>query len=301
GFVGLAVTMFLFSFLILTIVLNIHKLAGVWFSGRQVVLANGIVCVGVGMGAMMGAMISNTVLSPLLGGWKNVLFAYGVLSVIFGFIWCMTRSGPSQEGSDHNGKDIPFLQAFLRVIQTKGVWRLALVHLCYMACMTGTTGYLPLYLRNIGFSPESADGALAALKGAGMLAAIPLTIISSRFSLKKGMLTVIFLVAMVSVYSLSVADNILIWPLVVLIGMFHDGYVAIILTMVMETEGIGAVYAGTAIGLVFSLGSLGSFLSPLAGNAMAGIDPGLPFVFWGSFAIISIIFLYLPAGTRKET
>lgn len=302
GFIGLGITMFLFCFVMLTTVLNIHKLAGVWFSGKQVVIANGIVSAGVGMGAMLGAMISNTVLSPLLGGWQNVLIAYGAESVIFGLIWCMTRSEFTQKGSDQNGKNIPFRQAFSRVIRTGNVWILSSAHLCYMACIMGATGYLPLYLRNVGFSPERADGALAVLKGAGMVAVIPLAILSSKFALKKGMLIAIYLITMVSLYLLPlVSSTVLIWPPLILVGMLNDVYVAILLTMVMATRGIGSVYAGTAIGLVFSLGSIGGFFSPPVGNAVAHINPGLPFIFWGSFMIIAIALLYLPGRFKADT
>ena len=86
GFFSLAATMLLFGFLTRTITISAHKIAAVGVSGRQVVIANGIVATGFGLGFMLSAMLSDTVLSPLLGGWRNVIFFYGGISILIGLI-----------------------------------------------------------------------------------------------------------------------------------------------------------------------------------------------------------------------
>ena len=61
-----------------------HKAASEWFSGKQLGLANGLLAMGMGVGFTLGAMISATVLSPILGNWRNVMFAYGILAIVIG-------------------------------------------------------------------------------------------------------------------------------------------------------------------------------------------------------------------------
>ena len=72
----------------------------------------------------------------------------------------------------------------------------------------------------------------------------------------------------------------------------RDGFMAILITAIMEIDRIRAVYAGTALGLVMTLAQLGGFASPPIGNSLADISPGIPFIFWASLAAIPIIGFY---------
>lgn len=292
GFISLAITMFFFGFVTRTMSLNLHKTAGVWFSGRQVVIANGIVATGFGFGFMSGAMISDTVLSPLLGGWKNVMFLYGGISVVIGIIWSFTRQEPTRAESSQHKSSIPFHQGVKNVIWNRSVWLLALTQLCYTGCTIGFIGYLPLYLRGIGWTGIQADGALTALTGAGMAAAIPLSLLVGRMKSKTTAIFPIMIISFVSICLMSIINGQLVWPLVIIIGLFRDGYYATIATMVIETEGIGGAYAGTATGVVWTLGAFGSFIAPPLGNSLAAIDPGLPFIFWGSMLILPVLIFH---------
>jgi hypothetical protein len=62
----------------------------------------------------------------------------------------------------------------------------------------------------------------------------------------------------------------------------------LLISLIIETEGVEARYAGTATGISTTLGMMGGFLSPPLGNGLADIHFGLPFIFW---AILSSIFL----------
>jgi len=293
GFFTLAATMFFFGFFTRTMSLNLHKAAGVWFSGRQLVIANGIVSTGFGFGFMSGAMISDTLLSPMLGGWKNVLFLYGSISMVFGLIWGLTRREPAHNKLSETKTPASFHRAVTDVMRNRSVWRLALTQLCYTGVTIGFIGYLPLYLRGIGWTGVHAAGALTALTGAGMVMAIPLSILAGRLNSKKPIMISTMLISLISLCLLSFVSGPLIWPLIVLVGLFRDGYYAIIATLVVETDGIGAAYAGTATGLVWTLGAFGSFIAPPLGNSFASIDPGLPFMFWGAILIIPLCLFLL--------
>jgi hypothetical protein len=52
------------------------------------------------------------------------------------------------------------------------------------------------------------------------------------------------------------------------------------MTMIVETDGVGPVYAGTAIGFVMIFASLGNLLALPLGNSFARIAPSAPFAFW---------------------
>ena len=59
--------------------------------------------------------------------------------------------------------------------------------------------------------------------------------------------------------------------------------------MVIESTRIGPTFAGTAMGIIFSLGNLGVFVSSPLGNRVAVVRPEWAFVFWAALAGISFI------------
>jgi len=301
NFTSLAVTMFLFGLLNASTPINVHKVAGIWFPGRQLGLANGILSLGMGLGFTAGAMISATILSPLLGGWRNVLFLYGAVSIGISILWLLTRSEPGRlESPTDYVSTVPFRRALSRVVRIRGVWLLGLILLCRMACSTGMIGYLPLYLRELGWTAASADGALAASNSASMMVAIPMVLLSGRLGSRKVVLFGAMLVTAISVALLSVVGGAMLWVLVIMANITRDGFMAVIITMITEKEGVGAMYAGTALGLAMTFSRVGGIVSPPLGNSLAGINPGLPFIFWAGWAAAGLFGFYFVKETARK-
>jgi len=302
SFTTLVFTMFCFGFSTATISLITHKAAGLWFPWRQLGLANGILSTGMGAGMTVGSLISATVMSPLLGGWRNVLFLYGVLSFIIGILWVFSRSEPRSSITESTFQTIPFREALSHVARIKPVWMLALAGIFFSGCYHGLAGYLPLFLRNSGWSPVSADSALALFSALGMLGAIPLSYLSDRIGSRKAILIVAQAITMIGVGLLSVASAGMVWVIMIAMGIFREARPALMVTLIMELEGVGGKYAGTALGLRGSVGRLGGIFGPPVGNSFAGANPGLPFVFWAVLALISLVLLGLVKETeRKKT
>ncbi len=59
--------------------------------GAPAEAANGVVSAGMALGFMIGALLSATVLSPLLGGWRNVIFFFAAIALAVGGFWAITR------------------------------------------------------------------------------------------------------------------------------------------------------------------------------------------------------------------
>jgi hypothetical protein len=92
---------------------------------------------------------------------------------------------------------------------------------------------------------------------------------------------------------LSVVDGKAVWGAVSIAGLVRDGFMAVFLTMLIETEGVGTMYAGTAIGLVMFFSGLGRLIAPPLGNSLATTASALPFVFWASLATVGFLGLLL--------
>jgi MFS family permease len=183
------------------------------------------------------------------------------------------------------------------VIRVKGVWILGLAILGLGGSIQGTLGYLPLYLREVGWTPATADSALATFHAFSMVFAIPIAGLSDRLGIRKAFLIVTALLVSVGIGLLSFAAGLMVWISVIMAGIFRDAFMAIFMTTITETEGIGPARTGTAVGLVMAFSGLGSFFAPLLGNSLADIDLSLPFVFWAALAAAAMVtFAFVKEG-----
>jgi predicted MFS family arabinose efflux permease len=302
GFTGLATYSFFVGLFGVPLSFTTHKAVGQWFPGNQLGLANGVLAMGMGVGVTLGSMINATVLSPWLGGWRNIMFVYGAISVLIGFLWFQTRRAPDQGESAPATGTVPFRQALLHVIQIRNLWLLALSYMCLAGSSMALIGYLPLYLRSIGWTGVSADGALAALGAASVVGVIPLSYLSDRIGLRKAILYPSILTLILGIGLLSISGGALVWLLVIWIGTVREGFFAVLITMSMESKGVGTEYAGTALGLMWSFAYLGNFFSPPLGNRLAEINPRFAFIFWSALAVIALFVFHFveETGWRKK-
>jgi ACS family glucarate transporter-like MFS transporter len=292
-FVTLAGTIFLFGLLSPIPVMNTFKTCGFWFSRRQLGLANGFLSMGMALGSLVGSMVSATLLSPLLGGWRNVLFIYGAIAVALGISWYFTRSAPDTvDLSVDKTSQMSISHTISHVARIRNVWLLGLTGLGISGCIQGTLGYLPLYLRGIGWPDVSADGTSAAFHTASMLCVIPIALWSDKIGSRKKVLIRAALSIILGISLLAVVNGVMVWVAVVIAGFVRDGFMAVFMTMIIETDGVGAAYAGTATGLMLVLLGIGNMIAPPLGNSLAGIAPSLPFLFWATLAMAGFMSLY---------
>jgi MFS family permease len=334
GFTSLVLIILLVGSLVPLVTTSTYKICGIWFPHRQLGMANGILAMGMALGALLGSLLSATVLSPWLGGWRHVMFFYSMLAVLFCIPWYFTRPGPalapalaqrgkrglaperelgigispepSVRGPAAKGQGgaelatVPMHQALARIVKLKNVWLLGITFLGIGGCVQGIAGYLPLYLRGLGWPGASADGALALLNAMSMIFILPITFGSDRLGARKRLLAVLVVVIAVGTGALSIASGWAVWAAIALVGMVRDGSTAILITMVIETDGVGPVYAGSATGFVMLFFFVGNLFSPPIGNRLAEIFPGLPFVFWAALVALGLVSLAFAKSFRPE-
>lgn len=293
-FTTLTITILLFGFIAPIIPMNVFKACSTWFPRRQLGLANGVISMGMAMGFMLGSMVSATVMSPLLGGWRHVLIFYGLLAITISIPWYFLRPAPTvtaAAGSVAVRKSLR--QTLVYVAGFKKLWLLGWTIFGVGGCIQGTLGYIPLYLRGQGWPEASADGALSAFHLMSMFFVVPIALWSDKLGSRKKILMLAVLMIISGVSLLSVAGGALVWVAVGIAGMVRDGFMAVFFTMILETDGVGTTYAGTASGLVMVFSGLGSVLAPPLGNSLATVAPGLPFLLWAALALLGLFGLYL--------
>lgn len=288
SFTVLAFTMLLTGFAQWSIPMNVHKICGVWFSKKQLGMANGVVAVGMALGFFSGSLLAATVFSPLFGGWRHVLFVYGAVAIIFSLLWSFSQEKETTK-NQQNQQMTRFLDAIRHVIRLRNVWILCLGTAGVSGCVNGILGFLPLYLRGLGWNPAIADSTLASFHAASMLFAIPIALLSDRIGNRLGVLMTAALLIGIGTGLLGFASGVLIWVAVLIAGFARDGYMAITMTAIMEVEGVGARFAGSATGLTISVLGITNVFSPPVGNWLAKFGPATPFLFWASLAFMGFL------------
>jgi MFS family permease len=295
----LALFMFLNGIARLVVPVTVTKAIGLWFKGKNLALAIGIGAGGMGLGLMLGPMLSATIMSPWLNGWRNVLFFYGAIAVGVGILWILFGREPVREiPASPDTETTRFRQTLSRLIRLKGLWLVGFTLFCRVGAIMGMTGYLPLYLQDeLGWETAAADGTLSVFYGMSTLCVVPLAFLSDRIGLRKPILYIGIFVFVVFLGILPLVDGGIIWILMIVSGIFMDGFLSITSTVLLETSGVGAAASGTALGFAFTIAHVGNVSSPPIGNSLEAFSAGAPFYFWAALSLMTLI----PVLFIKET
>lgn len=290
----LVLSFFFFSLITGSLPANLHK-ASAYFFPNQLGLASGGISLGYALGLFLGGRFLATIISPLLGGWRNVTFVFGGLALALAFIWLVLIKEtvfprpPSQEE--------PFLSSLMtrlrHITQLREVWLIGIGSAFFLACLKGFTGYTPTYLRGIGWDAIRADNAFSTFFLASLLCVIPFTLLAERLQNRRLFMIIFQLIMGVGIILIGVG-----WiPFgIIMAGMVFDAFMGIHLAAMLDVDGVGYAYAGTAVGFGMVLKETVSFLSPPIGNALATFGTNTPFFFWGTLALIgTLAYLRLPS------
>lgn len=298
----LAVTMFLFGAAIMFVIANLPKTLGMWFPQKEYGLALGILFVGYSGSSALAMMTSRIYLSPLLGGWRPVLWLYGGLCILFGLIWllCMDENKfPFLAGHGGPSHRIKFREGVPQLIRIKDQWLLMAVQFGILSAFVGLVGFLPQSLIGRGLMESEAHNVASFLLWGSMMGKILVPVISDRLGRRKIFIWVSGLLGTVGCYLMGwTMGN----PLVIaafLAGFAQGGGVTLALVMPLEIRKIGPILAGTSVGLSLAVADSGAFLSPiLAGKVVEnyGKEATALLVFAG-FYLFSVPFAMLLQDT----
>jgi len=294
NFFSLAAIMFLFGFMAAAAPSTVPKATAVWFGDKHLALANGILIVAMSIGAMVATQFSATALSPLLGSWRGVMFLFGGISFALGLLWLFTGREPDKsENPELSADKIPFRQSISHVMRVKEVWIIGFITLCVWGSSMGFIGYLPLYLRNMGWTPASADSVITVSSGMMLLGSIPMVLLSDKLKSRWGVLMMSIISLAVGLVLLPWVNTLGVWLVIIIANFLRSGSSSLFNVMLFENKDIGSTYGGTAIGLASTISMIGAFIAPPLGNSLADINQGLPFVLWAGMAALGIPLMFL--------
>ncbi len=277
----------------------LFKVARQWFPSQQIGMASGVISAGFAAGLMLGPLLSTSLILPALGGWRQVLLAYGVVAIGMSLVWLLVHPAdkPNRSGA---GMSVSLWDSLRYVVRLREVWILGIGGLGINACFQGFTGYLPTYLKAAGWAEMDADRALAAFFVTSLMAVIPLSILSDRLHLRRGFLIAASLILTTGIGLLGVVQGSLIILVIAATGIVFDGFMAILNASVLEADGVTNLYAGTAVGFGVMIRNLGGTFSPPVGNSLAHFGLNIPFFFWSSMGVFAVLMFLFVLKTKAR-
>ena len=299
GLRGVAVdfwSLFLFSFLFGMVQpilpMNFVKLNREWFASRQLGFAAGVMSAGFATGLMLGSRLSATVLSPLLGGWRPVMILLGVCAALLALLWAIAH--PPVERRRTDKIDISQVMRSLRhVARFRELWVIALAVFGVLGLMRGLVGYVPTYLREIGWGALEADSAITVFFFCSLVSVVPLSHLSDRLGNRR--IVMAFGTAMMTAGTLlmfAVGDSF--WGVMLamaLAGFTFDSFMALKGAAITEVDGLEIALVGSALGFGGVLQNIGSTITPPLGNALSGLTLNTPFLLWAASGLFATLIL----------
>lgn len=290
NYYGLLLTILLFGFFAPFVSISNFKNIGAKFEDHELGIANGALALGMASGFFLGSMISASYISPWIGGWQKTFILFGLIAIVFVIPWFFIRTETEGEETSHSVSSQPSTRENIKHVSgIKNIWLLGLAILCINGAVQGFLGYLPLYLRGLGWQTITADSLAASFHLSSMIFVIPITLISDKLGIRKKIALRLTIISTLGIGLVAVLNSSNLWIAVLIGGFARDGIMAILFTMVLKIKGIGTTYAGSAAGLLLILSGVGSLISPPLGNNLVRIAPNIPFVFWASLAFIGVI------------
>ncbi len=297
----LFISSFFFGMVQPLVPLNLVKLNRQWFSTEQLGLAVGIMSAGFATGLMLGSRFSATVLSPMLGGWRSVIILLGVLTIGMGILWLIIH--PPVEKTKTKRPNIRLIFENVRyVTRYREIWMFAVARFGIVGLMRGIVGYIPTYLREIGWVALDADTAITIFFFASLVSVVPLSYLSDRIGNRKIVITVgAIMMSMGTGLMFFVGDAF--WGVMlamIIAGCFFDTCMALTSASITEIEGLDLALVGSALGFAFMMQNVSSTIMPPLGNALATFGLNVPFLLWSACGLIAVFALLSFRGQQVE-
>jgi cyanate permease len=244
---------------------NMPKALGMWFPKSELAMANGIAMASMGIGGAIAMGISATVLSPALGGWRNIMLVVSVFVLVSGVLWMVFFRQKQVLGAEKPRQNIA--ANFKKVLGVKDLWLLAAFYALNMLGLMSIFALLPASLEERGISNAGVYVSLL------MATSVVFNILGGFLSDKTGkrkpfLLGCAALLGLCMLCFATLAGAPLVAALI-LAGAAVGTIATVLMVIPVELETIGQQLAATAVGLIFMIGNTAGFIGPiLSGKLM---------------------------------
>ncbi|MHA2118034.1 MAG: MFS transporter [Candidatus Thorarchaeota archaeon] len=261
NFETLFLVVFLFGFGGPTISVGLAKVVASSFEGRERGLASGIYMTGAIIGSATALAITNALILPLVGTWRNVFAVYGAIGILIALGWILLAREPNSS-SESSDPSLSLRDIARTLLGHKHVWLTAIIGSSSFLTFYGFGNWLPTLLEVKGMNPVDA-GLLASLPSwLGLIGSVMMPGLASPGS-RKPVIVAILLILGISIITTGLSFGTPLLASLVTYGILSGALMPLMLVVMMDLPEVGAEYTGVASGLFFSIGASMGFLGPI--------------------------------------
>lgn len=274
---------------------GLPKVVASWFVGKTRGFASGIYITGTFVGSSTAIAITNPLMVPLVGTWRNVLAVYGLLGFLMTLIWLLL--GRQAKRIKIKSVSSPTLRGVSKLLREKLIWTVAIIGFSAFFVGYGFERWLPKFFEFNGMSPEDA-GLFAAIPGwCGVIGSIVLPSLRGAGS-RKSLVLITILAQGICISIVGLTIGLPQIASLVFYGISSAALPPLLIVILMDIPQIGAEYMGTASGIIFSVGAIGGFIGPsIVGFIVDLTGSMLPSIF---VLAVMIELMMIPALFVKE-
>jgi cyanate permease len=266
---------------------NMPKALGMWFPKSELAMANGIAMASMGIGGALAMGISATVLSPVLGGWRNIMMIVSVFVLASGVLWIFFFREQQAAGAEKPRQNIA--ANFKKVLGVKDLWLLAAFYAFNMVGLMSTIALLPATLEERGIA--NAGVYVSIMMGATVVFNIVGGLLSDRTGKRKPFLLASAAMLGLCFISFVTVTGVPLIAALVLAGAALGTIATVLMIIPVELETIGPQLAATAVGLIFMIGNTAGFIGPIVSGKLIDVTGSA----WGGFLFMGAALFFAAA------
>lgn len=274
------------------------KLIALWFTGASRGMAMGIYMTGPALGGITAFSLTNSVLLPMTGSWRGVMWFLATCVLAAGAIWWLISRHPEARARDGKVSGLSkagSLAAFREIAGIRTVQIVLLMSIGIFTLNHGLNNWLPEILRAKGMSPVDAGYWASIPTVVGVIGALTIP----RFATPERRIPIMFALygaVLVATLLLHLAPGGGLITGLMLQGIARSSMMTVAILLLMEAPGVPPERAGMAGGMFFTVAEIGGVTGPLtiglASDASGGFT--LPLILFSGVACTLIaMLLYL--------
>lgn len=264
GFIDLFASVAIFGMGGPLISIGTPKLISIWFRGRNRGTALGINASGSVMGSVAALSLTNSLILPLAGGWRNVFLFYSILGFCIASIWLLFGRRTPLMGGDHEGAsdNVSNHTSFLDLLRHHDILLIVIVGVVFFLAAHGLQNWLPRILELREFNPSWAGFAASLMMVSGIFGSLIVPRASYLIKPRKLMIALVLLSSGASILIVGTCRGLILLLGISMAGFFTRSLMPLLTLTLMNMPDVGSRRMGTVGGFLFSVGEVGGFLGP---------------------------------------
>ena len=274
--------------------LSAPKLVAVWFADpRERAHAIGMYTSAPPLGGVFALLLTNSVLLPLLGDWRNLLLCWATLNLVAASVWVLIsgRAPAEPVHTDEGERARPGgVRSARALLASPGVRLAMLLGIGTFFVTQGLSAWLPNMLEeDTGLSTGAASNWAAASLAVGIVARLVMPGLARpgrRSAVLHGLMLALALAMVLMAVGPASADL----AATLVLGL-RSALTSLVILVLMESQHVTTANVGLAYGLWFSAVQIGGALGPQAVGMFGDSNLG----FEGALVVMALLVIVMMA------